>query len=59
MYKPKSPILGPRGLTFTVWGGPRGNRTPADVEIVKRNKKTIWVRLPDGNIVKRKNGRDY
>ena len=29
-----------------------------DCEIVKMNKRTAWVRLPDGNIVKRKLGRD-
>lgn len=30
------------------------NHQSVQCEIVKSNKKTIWVRLPDGNIVKRK-----
>lgn len=25
-----------------------------DAQVVKENKKTVWVRLPDKNIIKRK-----
>ena len=46
-------------LEVTVWGGQGQDRAPAKVEVVKVNKKTMWVRLPDGSIVKRKKGRDY
>lgn len=24
-----------------------------EVEVVKENKKTIWVKMPDGNVVKK------
>ncbi len=46
-------------LKVRVWGGKRGERSSEDVEVVKVNKKTMWVKLPDGNIIKRKKDRDY
>jgi len=33
-------------------------RRPVRVEIVRSNKRSIWVRLPDGNVVKRMRKRD-
>ena len=32
-----------------------GKRKLIKAELVKRNKKTVWVKLSDGNIIKRKN----
>jgi len=48
--------------TESPWGGfsvPTGRRSPQDVEVIKINKKSMWVKLPDGSIIKRKRGRDY
>ena len=28
-----------------------------EAEVVKSNKKTVWIKLPDGKIIKRKNKR--
>ncbi len=28
------------------------------VDIVQENPRTLWVRLPDGNVIKRKKSRD-
>lgn len=58
MREPGPSILKP-SVYVTVWGGPPGDRSPKEVEVVKSNSKSMWVRLPDGNIVKRKRGRDY
>ncbi len=48
-----------RKLKVRVWGGKRGERSSEDVELVKVNRKSMWVKLPDGNIIKRKRNRDY
>ena len=42
-----------------VWGGQGESRQPVEVEVVKVNRKSMWVRLPDGHIVKRKRGKHY
>jgi hypothetical protein len=46
-------------LKVKVWGGKGKDRSAEEVEVVKVNKKTMWAKLPDGNIIKRKRGRDY
>jgi hypothetical protein len=46
-------------IKIRVWGGKGKSRSSEEVEVVKVNGKTMWVRLPDGNIIKRKSGRDY
>ena len=46
-------------LRITVWGGKGKERSPVEVEVIKINKKSMWVKLPDGSIIKRKRGRDY
>jgi hypothetical protein len=46
-------------LKVKVWGGQGKDRASHEVEVVKVNKKSMLVRLPDGNIIKRKRGRDY
>lgn len=34
-------------------------RLDTKAEVVRSNKRSAWVRLPDGNVVKRRAGRDY
>ena len=46
-------------IKVRVWGGRGAERYPVEVEVVKTNKKSMWVKLPDGKIIKRKRGRDY
>lgn len=36
-------------MTITV----RTNKGDKRAHVIKENKKTVWVQLPDGNIVKR------
>lgn len=36
----------------------RRSRRITKSEIVRSNIKTLWVKLPDGNVIKRKRGRD-
>ena len=48
--------------TDSLWGNyavPTGSRSQLEVDVIKINKKSMWVKLPDGSIVKRKRGRDY
>ena len=33
-------------------------RQIVDVQLIHENKHTIWVKLPDGHIIKRKRDRD-
>jgi len=33
-------------------------RQMVDVQLVKENKLTVWVKLPDGHIIKRRKDRD-
>ena len=35
-----------------------GSRKEVDAELVRENAKSVWVRLSDGNIIKRKKTRD-
>lgn len=36
----------------------RHGRRPILADLMKSNQKTIWVRLPDGNVIKRKRSKD-
>lgn len=38
---------------------PKLKRYEVDAEVVRKNVRSVVVRLPDGNVVKRKRGRDY
>ena len=42
---------------FKLWLGTIG-RNEVEVDIVKMNARTMWVRLPDGRVIKRKRERD-
>ena len=46
------------GLEVSVWINDGSSRRQVQVEVVKSNKLTVWVLLPDGNVVKRKRARD-
>jgi hypothetical protein len=35
------------------------SRKLVTADVVKVNSKTLWVRLEDGHVIKRKKGRDY
>jgi len=47
-------IIKPKGLVIRVEVGGK----VISCEVVKSNKKSVWVRLDDGNVIKRKMGRD-
>jgi hypothetical protein len=36
----------------------KGSRIIVEAELIKQNKQTVWVKLLDGNIIKRKKSRD-
>jgi ribosome-associated protein YbcJ (S4-like RNA binding protein) len=35
------------------------SRKLVSADVVKVNSKTLWVKLEDGHVIKRKKGRDY
>lgn len=45
-------------LITSVYINDQNQRRPIQVEIVKSNPKTLWVKLPDRNIIKRNRKRD-
>jgi len=46
------------GEVVTIQLGPISKRHDTHGQVTKVNRRTFWVRLPDGNIVKRKIARD-
>jgi hypothetical protein len=45
-------------MTLEVLLGKPGERRAVRAELVKRSALSVWVKLPDGNVVKRKIKRD-
>lgn len=41
-----------------VEGRRTGRRVSIDAQVVSKTPKHLWVRLPDGNVIKRKFSRD-
>ena len=39
------------------WVDSHPAQEPVKAQVVKENAKTVWVKLPDGNIIKRKRAR--
>lgn len=46
------------GLEIQVLINDRGGRRPVAATVEKSNKRSVWVRLRDGNLIKRSRMRD-